>query len=380
MEKIMKNMNNHNRKIKKRMFYPDFLRVLSITGVIMIHMPMFDITHVYNDLFISSGRFALCVFLMISGALLLNKGYSTSYFLKRRFSRIIYPLIFWTTIVLYLISNNISDNNGLGQMTDYTNAFFFMINYTNNFLIDNITAYLYIYWYMWIILGVYLSWPVINSFIKDKGMEGTKYFLCLWFFSLIIWELYIYFNRPLFFLDLSLFLGPLGFLVLGYYLHVKEFKHNSYKMTLIGLTIYILSLLVENILINHRLFNFYMFQYYIFLNQTFLKMDLFTVTQSIGIFIFIKNLNDLKLIKTFLNKEVGKYFQRFIVSLSRSTYGIYFSHFILLYIINSYFYPILPDNNYINIIYLLFMTLISSWLVVLVLGRTPFIKKFSGYY
>jgi len=85
------------------------------------------------------------------------------------------------------------------------------------------------------------------------------------------------------------------------------------------------------------------------------------------------------LIKIFLDKKIGKYFQKFIISLSHSTYGIYFSHFIFIYVISNYFYPI-TKNDYINIFYLLIMTLISSWLIILVLSRIPFIKKFSGYY
>jgi surface polysaccharide O-acyltransferase-like enzyme len=356
-------------KKKKRIFYIDLLRGLCIIGVIMTHIPYGSFVNMngYNNLFYTSLRFALPVFLMISGTLLLNKNYSINYFLKRRGVRIIYPLIFWTTIAI--ITHQFYNNYPI-------------TNYTNNFIINHVINYFYsylsMYWYMWIILGTYLSWPVLNSFIKDKKIEGVKYFLYVWVFSLIVWHLYMILNKPLIYLDLSLFLGPLGFLVLGYYLHNKKFKYSKYKIMLIGFTIYMIAEIVELIFLNYGWFNFETFQYYIFLIQTGLKMDLFTIIESIGVFIFIKNLMNLEKVETFLNKS--NVLKRIIMSLSRSTYGIYFSHFIVLDLLGMFFYPILPNHPYINIIWLIFLTLISSWALILVLSKIPIIKKFSGYY
>ena len=47
------------------------------------------------------GDIGVAIFLMISGALLLNRDYpSLSDFLKRRFARIVYPFIFWIILIL----------------------------------------------------------------------------------------------------------------------------------------------------------------------------------------------------------------------------------------------------------------------------------------
>lgn len=93
-------------KTKERIFYYDFLRAFAIIAVILCHIDIF-----YGDLntplqiickltINDIGRMGVPIFLMISGALLLNRDYELSDFLKRRFTRIIYPFIFWMTLIL----------------------------------------------------------------------------------------------------------------------------------------------------------------------------------------------------------------------------------------------------------------------------------------
>lgn len=34
-------------------------------------------------------------------------------------------------------------------------------------------------WYVWMILGVYLAMPIINDFVKNRGLKGVEYFLII---------------------------------------------------------------------------------------------------------------------------------------------------------------------------------------------------------
>ena len=119
------------------------------------------------------------IFLMISEALLLNREYpSLEKFLKHRFARIIYPFIFWIILIL-------------GQL--------YLHGYYPKFIWNVFIGEPPITWYLWILIGIYLFIPVLNSFIKDYKIKGAEYFLAIWFFTMILktfnsYPLWHYFN------------------------------------------------------------------------------------------------------------------------------------------------------------------------------------------
>ena len=91
---------------KERIFYYDFLRAFAIIAVIICHVDFyfgpiaFPTEEILRMTFHDIGRIGVPIFLMISGALLLNRDYpSLGDFLKRRFARIIYPFIFWMILI-----------------------------------------------------------------------------------------------------------------------------------------------------------------------------------------------------------------------------------------------------------------------------------------
>ena len=91
---------------KERIFYYDFLRAFAIIAVLICHVDFFfgslntPIKVIGQMTFHDIGRIGVPIFLMISGALLLNRKYELGDFLKRRFARIIYPFIFWIILIL----------------------------------------------------------------------------------------------------------------------------------------------------------------------------------------------------------------------------------------------------------------------------------------
>ena len=212
---------------KERIFYYDFLRAFAIIAVLICHVdlffgPLVTPVQVIGQLTIHDiGRMGVPIFLMISGALLLNRDYELTDFLKRRFTRIIYPFIFWIIIIIAGI---------IYVSHDYSLAW--------NTLIGNFS----VTWYFWMLIGIYLFIPIINAFIEKYGEIGIKYFLAIWFATMILKTFNSYPLFPNF--NLDYFAGYLGYLVLGYYLDKKEFKYSDIRMCIIGFGILLISLAI----------------------------------------------------------------------------------------------------------------------------------------
>lgn len=162
--------------MKDRSYAIDFLRVVSILGVVAIHSStsfldrstpftlQFYIVHAFNQL----TRFSVPLFFAISGFLLTSRYPNISSlknFYNRRFSKIIIPYIFWT-LVYYLI---IFPNPVLSL---------FSFNFLNNLLTGDASYQLY---FIPVIILLYLIFPIIVSYKKI-------FFSKLFVFSFIIIE------------------------------------------------------------------------------------------------------------------------------------------------------------------------------------------------
>ena len=84
-----------------RIKYIDLLKVIAIFAVISIHCRTFVLAEVLHlEIFRLKHvfLFAVPIFLMVTGALTLNKNIKLDSFFKNRLKRIVYPLIFFTII------------------------------------------------------------------------------------------------------------------------------------------------------------------------------------------------------------------------------------------------------------------------------------------
>ena len=325
---------------KERIFYYDLLRAFAIIAVIICHVdhffgPLTTQTQVIAQMtFHSIGDIGVPIFLMISGALLLNREYpSLPQFLKKRFVRIIYPFIFWIILIL-------------GQL--------YYHGYNSTFIWNVFIGEPSITWYFWTQIGIYLFVPVLNSFIKDYELKGAEYFLAIWFITMILktfnsYPLWSYFN-------LDMFASFIGYPVLGYYLANKKFKITDKKMCIIGLIILIISLAV-----------------FVYLNYTHVSLiryeNIPNIFMGVGLFIFIMYLDKLNAFNSIKDNFIGKA----IISLSLCSYGMYFSHVIVVKAL-SYYNP--GSNLLFPAMFVLIVFL--SWLLPYVLSKIPYVKTFSG--
>ncbi len=369
-EKIMSSENK-----PKRIFYIDQLRTLAIIGIICIHIALIwegrgigEFNRLLKFIFVTIGRYGVPIFLSLTGVLLLNRNYGISDFLKKRFPRIIWPWLFWMAIAIAFII--------FTQMQfPYFNSIIQVVNFA-------VKEFLTSRWYVWMLIGVYLVLPIINEFVKSKGLKGVEYYLILWIITSIICCISIYFNISTYFLDLTFFAGPLGFVLLGYYLHNKTFKYSPNKLVIIGMILFILGIVLKVILICNGV-DMGILRYYIFQTKSHLEIDIFVIMQTTGIFLMIKYLNDvnmkgigLKIAKIF-NTGIPK---KLTESLSRSSYGMYLNHYIIIGFITLFITKLSKHSALKWIPFLTIVVVIISWGIILVINRIPHMNRLTGYH
>lgn len=209
---------------KGRLQYIDLLKVLSIFAIISIHAFMVwqsaEVKNINIYAFSSIVRFGVPVFVMISGALLLNRNIELGLFLKKKVKRLVLPFIFYYILTAIFIV--------------------FVLNSTHN-QVENIFAFR---WYFWMILGVFLSIPIINKFIQYSKIREIEYFILIFILASFFYQLTFYFKIEQY-LNLNLFLFPFGYLVLGYYLSKKEFNLSPNVIVTISIALFLITTFIK---------------------------------------------------------------------------------------------------------------------------------------
>lgn len=333
-----------------RIFYYDFLRAFAIIAVILCHVDgIYEFTTANLKVAIpillnNIGLMGVPIFFMLSGSLLLNKNYTLKEFFKKRFSRIIYPFIFWIIITILI---------GI-----------FYFNWDTSYVLTVFFGTPAPSWYIWTLIGIYLFFPIINSFLKEYGLKGMEYFLIIWFLTIILNTFHQYpFNK----LELGYFAGFMGYCILGYYLDNKKFRFEDKTICIIGVIILLISTTL------HMIFTYYHID---LLNPMYL--NLIIVFQAISMFISVKyfsiycNFSNNK-IHSLYNNFKENLFGKFIISLSVCSYGMYFIHYILIKFIKEY------NIHQIKLLpFILLGVVILSWFITYVLSKIPIINKISG--
>lgn len=347
---------------KKRIFYYDEIRALAILLIISVHtykwfipnQPAQSLLLVYTKYFMHIDGIGVQLFFMISGALLLNRKYQIGDFLKRRFSRIFVPFIFWIIIVVLF-------------------RIFIMGHSSTIEGIISIVFYEGYVWFVWTIMGLYLFVPVINSFINQYGVKGCEYFLAIWLFTTILMTLNLY---PIQNVELRYFSGFIGYMILGWYLSNKEFKSISNKtMMMFGIALFLISILV-GVYFNYNSIPF----------GSEWRLSIISILETSGLYLAIKYAADYSQEKTtsLTNKIYSflkdSYIGKLIYSLSICSYGIYLTHYFPIWtfqIIDKTAH--IFSRNPFKWEPLLFLIVLGfSWGLILILSKIPYLKKISG--
>lgn len=206
----------------QRIAYFDVLRILATFAVIVLHLSAqhWADTDVYSrawqafNLYDSAVRWAVPVFVMISGALFLSGSQSIGHILKKNVSRLVTAFIFWSA--LYAV---------------------FMVNFEGcptNLILQQFLNGHYHMWFLFMIVGLYLIVPFLRPIVRDEKL--LRYFLLLTLIftfllpqiasavSLLSWQYCAEFKALTGKFYYHFTLGFVPYFVLGYYLVRKEFS------------------------------------------------------------------------------------------------------------------------------------------------------------
>ena len=206
------------------------LRIVATLSVIIIHVSaplVVEFGKISNfdwnvaNFYDSISRYAVPVFFMISGSLLLGKAFDIKDFLKNRLGKIIPPFLFWS--LFYSLTNRYVYSNEIFDITKIIRDVFYGSEYH--------------LWFVFALIGVYLITPIIQKWIKFSEKKDVLYFLIIWVITLFLTipGAAIYFPK----INFTYFSGFLGYFILGYYLktYVKNNNLISYSLIFIGLAI-----------------------------------------------------------------------------------------------------------------------------------------------
>ena len=192
--------------------WPDRLRNLATVMVIGIHVAA-PVAHGegvdFNSSFWWAGNFwnsltrpAVPLFVMLSGYLLLGKDYPLPDFLKRRFSRVVIPAIFWMLIYCFY-----------GFMAKGSPA---TIGEALKSIVTGPVHYHL--WFIYLIIGLYLVYPILRPWVRTASNQDFMYFFVMWSVGTWIYKaLAVYCQMPIG-IYFELFTNNCGYFVMGYFL------------------------------------------------------------------------------------------------------------------------------------------------------------------
>ena len=363
---------------KQRIVYLDYLRALAISSIILFHLSNRVNWMVFSQYSIIPSpdwfliaflatccKFGVDLFFMLSGALSLGRNWDIKTFLSKRIPRITWPFIFWATLLIFSMIALVEIFPALtGIFVSYKIPFtMYPTNYLSlNFLRDCYFGNSYWfsqYWFFWTIFGTYLIMPIINKWICNSSMKEVEYFLVIWAVT-CIFTYTLYTDFPI---DLTYFTGPIGVVILGYYLRYSERKiFNSLKYALIIMISGMLMLLFVSYLLSSPL-EIYKFQRY----------SILIIIEVTGIFLVFKNI-DKKELPVF-HREDG-FLRKSSTLIAKYSYGIYLCHEVILNVFVILLSRTLPLTAAVILIFL--CTLCTCCAIMATLNKVPYLNRIIG--
>lgn len=345
-------------KSEGRIVYYDFLRIIAICAVIVLHISAQNFTNAGVDtlewqafnFYDSIVRWGVPVFVMISGALFLDGEHSIEKLYKKNIARIIVAFIFWS--MLYAVNNTIYFHTGwMAALKQFVAGQGHM-------------------WFLFMIVGLYMIVPLVKPIVRS--MELTKYFLMLSLaFTFVvpqalnlvslkypsigsfvnsIWnKVYFHFT-----------LGFVCYFVCGYFLSKadlsKKTRGTIYFLAICGF----ISTIVGTawISISQQKPNVMLYDYF----------SITVMLEALGIFVFVKGRFD--------GRKIGQKAERVLVLLSKYSFGVYLVHILVLDELARIFgINTLSFNPLLSVPVISAIVIVVSFAASAALNHIPLLKK-----
>lgn len=331
--------------MKKEVNYIYNIRAFAIMCVIMLHCMIPYVSnpayygsksYFFNLIVNSIARTGVPLFLMISGALILNDNLTNNIksFYKKRLSKLLIPLLSWN--IIYFLFYIKLGNNELDLMSFIKQV------------LNNGTAYHL--WYVYNLLSIYLLAPFLKKIADNSSVKQLIFLMVLMGFGTtirpavnkLISPVYIYLFEPI-------FNGYFLFFLAGYILDKIELSKKTFLLFLVfGVVGMAISLFGNHISSSSDIINFKFNGGY----------DISWFLLSMAIFI--------------LFRSKISHSNRFIKSISKSSYGMYFIHVALIDLVLRYF--MFESSPVILEIYLFIITFVASYGLSLLFRKAKFLN------
>ena len=338
-----------------RLSWANDLRAFATIAVIMLHVvstiliqyPTISKTYLYSSLLIDSSlRWCVPVFIMLSGCFALEQydGRFKVFFIKL-FYRIILPFLFWSIVyLLYFSYNEMNDlHKNAGQLFSFIGKQF----------LSGTASHL---WFVYIIVSLYLSFPLLSKWTKGAVKKEYIYFLSIWIITLLLDACFADYDTNW---DLNFFSGYLGYVILGNYLFKVHTKINGLILFMLfgmavlytGIRTYFISIDANTI------------------NEAFMEnLSLNVCLMSFCVFLFFKN-------SQFFIYPVWR---KLIDIICLHSYGIYLSHLLILNIFLSVGLSFSFIHPLLSIPLISFACLVISFTLVIMMKKIPFLRDLAG--
>ncbi len=249
------------------------------------------------------GRFAVPVFVMLSGYLLLGKYKNLTEFLSKRFSRIFVPFLLWTIIFMLW-------GNYFGIISAEKTKFE-VVDILKKILMGGAGGSGHL-WFVYMLLGLYLFSPVISRWITQATSQEIKFFLIMWFIACTIYPYFEKFLGIKINFEIRYFSGYVGYFVLGYFLGNLPINLPQSRVGLMALAVFLISWVITFVGIyfstvsNNKAYESSLFDY----------LSPSVILMSISAFLTFKNLLNVEFLPT-LTAQLDKF-----------SYGMYLMHLI----------------------------------------------------
>lgn len=333
-------------QVNSRIVYLDYLRILACLLVIFTHaaMPAQESDGIYLSIISLIGSPSSELFLALSGAVLLPIKNDFSSFYKRRFSKLLPPLIIWS--VVYSFRSYFKGDIGFSNVIEQVIKIPF-------------TPTVGVYWFMYVMIGLYLFAPIISPWIKSATKKQLEVFLLIWGITLLmpyvnIFIPNIYNANGNYYWTLCNFSGFLGYWILGCYLlkHPIKIGFNfRWLLCSIGTLIYLFVLLIL------KLNNFEMGPYFdnLQIGSALFVAIIFTIVQNLH----LKQSN-------------------IVSNIANCSFGIYLIHIIILRHVVGPFFESCNINPILETSIITLISFVISLLIVKILSKLPFSKYIVG--
>jgi surface polysaccharide O-acyltransferase-like enzyme len=348
----------------KRLVHYDLVRIIAIFAVIVVHTsgslyrvttPITTFNWQVSNIYSTSGKFSICIFMMVSGMLFLNpiKNISLKALYQKNILRIVTSFIFWS--VAYALF-------GLWvkiQMKGYSSG------YMHEFFIDTVTGNYHL-WFCYMIIGIYMIVPFIRLISSDENLMKYYLILSVIFVSTIpvLQLLPGLVSQPITIvvtmLRVTFVMGWVGIFILGYYL---SYCNVTRKAEIIIYIMGILSLILT-IILNGVLSIRYNQPYESLYELTNINILL----TAVAVFIFFR----LHVSKV----DFSERFKKLTILLSECTFGIYFIHVFIIIIFQQYALEKKLYNAVIAVPVLSAGVYIVSGIIIYFFRKIPFARDY----